>query len=193
MAKSFNVSQNIGYDGYTYFCRRCGKAGYERATQVRGHLALCPGTLLRKGMPATSKAVLPTSGYNHLQVVNGAVNGGLGGVQQPLEEVVVGPVDNQLAARFVKLEGQVAQLQNEYHHVLGERNLPASASSWLSQNMGVVVIGILILFVVLSANRGSCQDGTSQRRGPDLNKLTDRVLSKAADTVVTKGLGRIFR
>lgn len=189
--KGFNVSENIGFDGNSYYCRRCGKAGYGKPTQVRGHLGLCPGTLARKGIPPTTA---PTTSYNYLQPVTTGLNRGLGGGQLPVAPVAVGPVDNQLAARFDKLDRDIAQLQNEYHHVLGDRNPPASSSSWLSQNMGVVIIGALILFVVLSINRGGCQNGTSnQGSGPNLNKLTDRVLGKAADTFVSKGLGRIFR
>lgn len=56
--RAFNVSDNIGFDGETYYCRRCGKDGYARATQVRGHLALCPGTLARKGVPTSEASVL---------------------------------------------------------------------------------------------------------------------------------------
>lgn len=74
MGRAFDVSVNIGFDGGTYFCKRCGKAGYERATQVRGHLAMCPGTLMRKGVESTTSS-------NQFQPVASEYNGGLSGVQ----------------------------------------------------------------------------------------------------------------
>ncbi len=34
---------NIGYDGKSFFCMRCGKAGFKSEMAVRGHLSSCKG------------------------------------------------------------------------------------------------------------------------------------------------------
>ena len=35
------ISKSVGYDGYRFFCMRCGKAGYSTIAQVIGHLVIC--------------------------------------------------------------------------------------------------------------------------------------------------------
>jgi hypothetical protein len=208
--KPFNVSENIGFDGYSYYCRRCGKAGYAKATQVRGHLSLCPGTLVRKGasptstcnhLPTGNGAGLQNLGANYLQVVRGAVDGGSdGGQLQPLVPVV-GPANNQLQVdQYQQLDRRITGLENEYQHMLVERNQPvtnpaAGVSGWIQSNLAwVVVLGILV-FAVVSMTRNGCQQSSepaSNRKGPDFSKLGERVLNKAADVAISKSLGRAF-
>lgn len=36
------ISDNIGWDKGSFFCRHCGRKGYKKMAQVKGHLALCP-------------------------------------------------------------------------------------------------------------------------------------------------------
>lgn len=42
MGKAYHVSDHIGFDGKHYYCLHCGRSGYERMTQARGHLGQCP-------------------------------------------------------------------------------------------------------------------------------------------------------
>jgi len=39
---AYNISEHIGFDGKHYYCQHCGKSGYERMEQARGHLGQCP-------------------------------------------------------------------------------------------------------------------------------------------------------
>jgi len=192
---AFNVSDSIGFDGRSYYCRRCGRAGYRKATQVRGHLAMCPGTMMRKGVsPTTSYNWLPSGngaglqnlGANYLQPVTGASGGDLGGSQlQPLE-VVVGP-------SYEQLDRRISAMENEYQHLLQQRNQPAE--SWFNKNMALILLGGIILIALFSSMTQSCQCPTGEsrtRRGPDMAKLSERVINKAADVAITKGFGRVF-
>ena len=207
MAKAFNVSENIGFDGYSYYCRRCGKAGYQKPTQVRGHLAMCRGTLLRKGMPpTTSYNQLPTGngaglqnpGANYLQPVRPAYGGNLGGGQLQAVEAVVGPGDYHLVDQVNQLNHRVGLMENEYNHILQERNQPKQ-ESWLTKNMAWIVLGGIMLIALFSAfGQNGCPvpaggaGASPKRSGPDINKLSERIINKAADTAITKGFGRMF-
>jgi hypothetical protein len=206
VAKSFNVSENIGFDGYSYYCRRCGKAGYDKPSRVRGHLAMCPGTLIRKGAsPTTSCNQLPTGnhaglrdrGANQLQVVRGASFGDLPEGQLQPVEVVAGRGSYQLDDHYQQLDGRIAALENEYNHFLMERNRPSS-ESWVSRNMAWIVLGGILLVALLTSFNQQCPvsvgaAGSSPKRsGPDMSKLTERLVNKAADTAITKGFGRLF-
>ena len=49
------INRYCGYDGSSYFCLYCGKAGFRSNMQVRGHQSVCPGrnkTLLSPPLPA---------------------------------------------------------------------------------------------------------------------------------------------
>ena len=35
------ICENVGHDGESFFCMRCGKAGYSTKAQAIGHLVIC--------------------------------------------------------------------------------------------------------------------------------------------------------
>jgi len=196
---AFDVSQNIAFDGSSYYCKRCGKAGYLRATQVRGHLAMCPGTLARKG-------IAPTTSSNQLQPVATGIDGGLTSSQLPVVEVVVEPGNNQpvgpsgnsqLLGYMQQIDRRVATMENEYSHVVQQTNQP-QGKSWIEKNLALVVLGGMMLLWMLSSMGRSqqCVAGSSEPNnsssGPNFKRLSERVLNKAADTVITKGVGKMF-
>jgi len=203
MGKAFNVSDNIGFDGNSYYCRRCGKAGYWKATQVRGHLAMCPGTLARKGVsPTTSCNQLPSgngaglqeSPANQLQPVRGASGGGLGGSQLLQPVVVDGPVANPLAGGYQELERRVGVMENHYNHFLMDRNQPEYQSvkqDFFTQYKGVIIVGALILLAMLLSNKGCSEPSTG--KGVNVGDIGGRALSKLVDTGITKGVASLFK
>lgn len=195
---AFNVSENIAFDGSSYYCRRCGKAGYQKPTQVRGHLAMCAGTLARKG-------IAPTTSYNQLQPVRSPVDGGLTGSQLPVVEVVVGPGNNQVVGPggdqvlgFVQqIDRRLATMENEYNHIVQQKNQPPQ-ENWLTKNLALVILGGILLFSLLSGMGRSqqCVAGSSEPNnsssGPNFKKLSERVMNKVADTAISKGIGKMF-
>ena len=194
---AFDVSENIAFDGSSYYCKRCGKAGYLRATQVRGHLAMCPGTLARKG-------IAPTTSSNQLQPVATGIDGGLTSSQLPVVEVVVEPGNNQpvgpsgnsqLLGYMQQIDRRVATMENEYNHVVRQTNLPPQ-ENWLTKNLALVILGGILLFSLLSSMSRSqqCPSGSSENSssGPNFKKLTERVVNKVADTAITKSIGKVF-
>jgi hypothetical protein len=208
MATPFNVSENIGFDGYSYFCRRCGKAGYSKPTQVRGHLAMCEGTLIRKGLPPTTgynqlatgnHAGLRDRGANQLQPVRAASFGALDGGQLQPVEVVVGGGNYQLDNQFQQLAGRISALENEYRHSLMEMNRP-KAESWVSKNIAWLVLGGILLLVLLSGGLGQvCQSPTGvsgsqpvRSGGSPFSSLGPKLVGTAVQRAMSKSIDRMF-
>jgi hypothetical protein len=203
MGKAFDVSANIGFDGSTYFCKRCGKAGYGKATQVRGHLAMCPGTLMRKG-------VEPTTACNHLQPLATEYNGGLSGGQPVVVAAVVDPVANPpvggyeqlasqvatMAGEFTTMAGEVATMRNHYNHMMGQVNQPQYqpvGQDFFSQYKGIIIVGAIIFFaLMLSERSGNCQ-GASDGKSTSANNIGTKALTKLVDTGITKGIASLFK
>ncbi len=190
MSKAFDVSANIGFDGSTYFCKRCGKAGYGKATQVRGHLALCPGTILRKGGELTSSS-------NHLQPLVSGSDGGLSGGQlvQPL--VAVDPVPNPVDGRYEELAGRVALVENHYVHLMNQANPSQQHQSaeqdFFSRNKGIILISVAIfLALILSGRSGNCQ-GASDGKSTSVGNIGTKALAKLVDTGISKGVASLFK
>lgn len=200
MGKAFDVSVNIGFDGASYFCKRCGKAGYGKPTQVRGHLAMCPGTLMRKG-------VEPTSSSNQLQPLASDYNGGLSGGQllQPLAvvEPVANPVANppvggyeQLISRLDTVVSEVATMKNHYNHVMGQINQPQYQSAkqdFFGQYKGLIIVGAIIFFaLILSQQSGKCEGLVGDKSSRAAN-IGDKALNKLVDVGVSKGIASLLK
>jgi len=193
MGKAFDVSKNIGFDGSTYFCKRCGKAGYGKATQVRGHLAMCPGTLMRKG-------VEPTGSSKQLQLLASGYNGTLSGGQPVVAAVVDNPVnelvDNQLAVKYSQLEERMIKVENHYTHVMGQINQPAqyqpAQKSFFDQHKVVIIIGVLV-FVMTMLEREAGKCGETENKGTMMGSLGTKAMSKLVDTGITKGVAALFK
>ena len=189
---AFNVSDNIGFDGNSYYCRRCGKAGYERPTQVRGHLSLCRGTLARKGIPPTSTS---TSTYKYLQPLSGAVDGALGDGQQVLQPLEVGPVDSVLVAKYESLDRRMSAMENEYNHVLVRNNPPINNNDWFGQNKGLVIMVVIVAFIFWTMNQSSCPSncGESNKTGRSrVSSLGEKAAAKLIDRGITKSVDKLF-
>lgn len=189
MGKAFDVSANIGFDGATYFCKRCGKAGYERPTQVRGHLAMCPGTLMRKG-------VEPTSSCNYSQPLVTGYNAGLSGGQLVEEVVVAGPLSNPVDSRYEELAGRIATMENHYNHVMQSVNQPEyqpAQQDFFSQYKSLIIVGAIILFAfILSERSGKCQ-GLAGDKTSRAGNIGDKALLKLVDVGVTKGIASLLK
>lgn len=192
---SFNVSDNIGFDGYSYYCRRCGKAGYQKATGVRGHLALCEGTLIRKGIPTTSCNQLPSGNgaglqnpvANRLQPVRYPYDGGLGGDQLQPVAPVVGPGNYQQLSAIQQeqaiLRQQVNQLKNEYSHMLVQGNQPARQDD-KSRWMVPLLVGLVVV-ILISQQKCDCSNVKS-------SGSSSSIASRAAGRLVDKSIDKAF-
>ena len=63
------ICKNVGHDGESYFCMRCGKAGYSTKEQAMGHLAKCKAretATVLPSQPASQLASQPASNLANL-------------------------------------------------------------------------------------------------------------------------------
>jgi len=176
------ISDNIGWDGQHFFCRRCGKSGYSKMAQVKGHLAMCPGTAISKGAllkPAETSQPVAAS----CSPVTSAFSGGSSDVSSYQQQ-------QQLVDR-------VGRLENEYNHMLISQNEPVS--DWLSQNKDLLVLGLVVAFIVyMIVQQSKCvcdgSSGSSGRSGKaGLGNLGEKAFTKLADRVISKSVDSIFK
>lgn len=205
------ISESIGWeDGKGFFCRRCGKAGYARMAQVKGHLAMCPGTAIRKGAIPRSQPPVQLAGQlaaTSWQPVGSPSNAGLTGQASYQQQQQLEPVDNQpaypnqLASQlgypvYQDLNSRVSRLENEYQHSLIQRNSPGGIFG-LDKNalILIIVVGLLIFWAV--EQRGSqCPtvvEGKPKASNKPMGKLSEKVMTKFTDRVVTKAADSLFK
>jgi hypothetical protein len=125
------VSANkVGFDGSSYFCLRCGQAGFQTRAAAIGHLAQCGKPVQVYQLPATDAAGGGAGG-------GGGGAGGGGGGGGPLLVYL-----EDLDARLSRLEHQV---RNQVQHLQAVA-AHESGTGWLPW----VIIGIFLLFVLSS-------------------------------------------
>jgi hypothetical protein len=199
------ISDNIGWDGNGFFCRRCGKAGYGKMAQVKGHLAMCPGTAISKG--AIPRGQPPGQlAATSWQPVGSASNAGLTGRASYQQQQQLQPANNQPAypnqpasqlgyPAYTDLNSRVSRLENEYQHALVERNAPGQIFG-LDKNalMLILVVGLLIFWAV--EQRGSqCPtvlEGKPKASKP-MGKLSEKVMTKFTDRMATRAADSLFK
>lgn len=222
--ESIRVCKDISWDGQSFFCERCGKAGYRTELAARGHLGSCKGRAVERGIPASALGGFAAAGggaYGAQEVPRAAAAGGGGAAAQ--KRVVSFPSTGRQvefsapsyssypaelppqsypqsypqSSELMGLNARVQTLENELNHQLTLRNRPTGGNlgGWIQENLPIVIIlGVVVFIMLYSNSRGSCSvEGTSQRRGLDVGKIGERMLNKGADTIISKGLGRIFR
>lgn len=186
------ISKNIAWDGKSFFCLHCGKAGFSSLAAVKGHQSVCPQRARNKGAVPTENSDqlpvrLPTATPSSYQLANGGEFAPFGSYHQQHQ---------QLLDRLGSLESTVS---NELTH-LRQANYQSQgqgAQSWIQKNLTwVVLAGVFVFAVFLYTGGNRCPtqcDSDSGPKGPDLTKLGERVITKAADTAISKSFGRIFK
>lgn len=176
------ISDSIGWDGVSFFCRRCGRAGYSKMAQVKGHLAMCPGRAVAKGavpqLAAASCSPVANAPFEGLQVLPTASQ------QQQLQPI--------LASSYGQLDDRVKQLENEYNHMLVERNLPAN--DWFSSNKNMLIImavSVVALYLVTRNSQCQCDNGSKVVKN-GMASFGEKALAKFVDRGITKGVDSLF-
>ena len=198
------VCKDVGWDGQGFCCLRCGKAGFQSEAQARGHLAQCRGRAIERGVfhppvgtvtfPAPSgccEQVLPARGGGVPTPLFGGAPGG--GETTSLQ----GGYATDYPGWYPGVDQRLKALENEYNHLLMQRNLQPTGFSigdWFFQNKAVVIISVVALMIYLSSKKSECEcpDGKAGRRvnrasgfgEKALNKLTDRAITKTIDSLL---------
>jgi hypothetical protein len=112
--KGVNMADRyVGYDGKSYFCKRCGRAGFASIAAVRGHLGLCKARAKTYDLGAFA---VPVGGLQQHPIEGGA--GAAAGAAAPRlnDDALV----EQIADRVV--EKMRPMLMNEVPHTIATRD-----------------------------------------------------------------------
>lgn len=194
------ISENIAHDGTHFFCLRCGKSGYDRMAQVRGHLAMCPGTAIRKGVILPNpNPTRPESQYIHPQPVptqyNPLATAFSGDSYQPATQLEQQQLGQVTAGQYnPSLEQRLATLENESHHMLMSRNQQGALGDLFGRYKTLIICSALVLFAVAILSRNQCDPGSAK---PDQKRIVGDVgkkaLTKLVDKGITKGVDALFK
>jgi len=173
------ISDNIAWDGSSFFCRRCGKAGYGSMAKVKGHLSMCAGRAIQLGAIRT-----PAGASQALVTVSDKGLGNFSGVQATASP---GPSYEQLA-QLANVNDRLSRLENEYNHVLVANN--TSSSDWLSSNKAILlVVGAVVLVALLLRENKSSNCGMSEKKG---STIAQTLLAKGAGKFLDKSIDKVF-
>jgi len=104
----------VGYDGKSYFCRRCGKAGYATVNAVRGHLSNCKTAVRSFDL---GRFAVPVGGLEQRPIEGGAAAVAAAAAAPRLN---ADALIEQIADRVV--EKMRPMLMNEVPHTVAVRN-----------------------------------------------------------------------
>lgn len=187
------ICKDVSWDGASFYCERCGRAGFQSEAQARGHLSQCKGRAIQQGKPSYEPVVLPPAP----SLVGGGAGAGLGWSGGGGQVVVGGGGQGgQYDLVLVRLDGiqqQVNRLSNEYTHMLQTYNAPTNA---LSQGIPQwLLIGLLVLagfWLIQSFSSSGCAN-TCETKTRSGSNLKDRIAGKMSDKMIDfafKGLSR---
>jgi len=179
------VCKNVGWDGSSYFCMRCFKAGFSTKAQAVGHQAQCPANEINLGSPPppTTTTTTPPPYSTILAPLTSTSS------PQNIEHQFI--IFGQLLA---EIKQDQAKLANETTHALAVKNQnPFSNVDW-----GKVIawgIGIAVISFLIGRETKVCYCGveTSRSRSPRGRSLGNSVASKVTDKAISYGLNKLFK
>ena len=187
------ISDNIAWDGTSFCCRRCGTSGYAKMAQVRGHLAMCKGKAIQKGIVPVSQPLA-----TQLQPVTTASTDDLKSSPTDWQPPAVKHSYNQsVNDRLARLETKV---DNEMTHMLADRNQTAgSINDWVSANKGTLIVIGAGIFLILLLRESSCHCDTTPRytrstkNGRKVNSSLNSTLNTAGTYLLKKGIDKVLK
>lgn len=111
----------IGFDGRTYFCKLCWKAGFQTPAQVIGHLSQCP----------------KRQRYLTIQQTQ----------QTQIQQKTKPTFEQYVISRLDKIEQRLSHLENHYHH-MAHFSRASSNSANLEIGFLLVILGLGFLWLL---------------------------------------------
>jgi len=63
------VCKNVGWDGSSFFCMRCGKAGFDTQAKAVGHQSQCPAKNASLVVPPPTTTTISPSYHHHITTI----------------------------------------------------------------------------------------------------------------------------
>ena len=173
------ICKNVGWDGSSYFCMRCGKAGFDTKAKAVGHQSQCRARNASLVPPPTTTTTTPPPSTTTL----------------PPPDMVLPPsnIERQLAGivqDISEIKQQSSKVYNEGPHLQGVQQmgfLGISKENWL-------IIGVVILIAYSMGQKSSCRcpvgDGSSRRTN---GRLGSSIQDKVTDKAISYGISKLFK
>jgi hypothetical protein len=147
------VCKNVGHDGESFFCMRCGKAGYTTKEQAMGHLAKCKSRMsVLASQPASQLPSQPAT-YNLAELSTELPT------KLPLDVSAIEHLLSVQGQQIADIKQYQARMFNEVPHMQAVEQmqfLGISAKGW--------VIIAIIAFVGYSLGREHCECDNSDNK-----------------------------
>ena len=166
------ICKNVGHDGESFFCMRCGKAGFDTKAKAVGHQSQCRARNANLVVPpSTTTTTLPPP------------------------DVVLPPsnTERQLAGLIqdiAEMKQQYASVYNEGPHLQAVQQmgfLGISRENWL-------IIGVIALIAYSMGQKSSCRcpvsDGSSRRT---YGRMGSSIQDKVTDKAISYGISKLFK
>lgn len=178
------ICKNVSWDGESFFCMRCFKAGFKTKAQAVGHQAQCPANEINLGSPPpTTTSTTTTPPYSTILPPLSTSS-----PPQDTERQFI--IFGQLLA---EIKQDQAKLANETTHALAVKNQnPFSNVDW-----GKVIawgIGIAVISFLIGRETKVCYCGVETPRSglPRGKSLGNSVASKVTDKAINYGLNKLL-
>jgi len=179
------ICENVGHDGESFFCMRCGKAGFDTKAKAVGHQSQCKARnagLVVPPPPTTTTPPPYTTTTDHHTTTT------------PPPDMVL-PTSNterQLAGivqDISEMKQQYAKALNEGPHLEAVQQMQFLGIS----KEGWMIIGVVALIAYSLGHSSSCRcpvnDNSSRRTGGRLSSIQDKVTDRA----ISYGISKIFK
>lgn len=163
------LTDYAGFDGQSYFCRHCGKAGFKSLMAVRGHQSACPAK--------SKQPILPQITYQPQRAKIEIKNDVGGGATGSVERVSLGLADKRLAV----VEDRLARIEQTLYNEVAHLQRQSNSNWWEDKSFMLLIVGVIAVGLFL-------QFGKKDQVGKFVSKAGDKVLNKAFD----KALGKLF-
>jgi hypothetical protein len=174
------VCKNVGWDGESFFCMRCGKAGFNTKAKAVGHQSQCQARNASLVVPPPTTT--PPPDHHHITTT------------LPLAGMVPPPsnIERQLAMfgqQIADMRQEQTKYTNEIPHLQAVQNMGFLGIS----KEGWIIIGVVALLAYSMGHSSSCRcpvnEGSSRRTGGRLSTIQDKVTDKA----ISYGISKMFK
>jgi len=190
--KITKVKEGVGFDGETYFCMRCGKAGFKSPAAVVGHLAHCQGiahlatTILARSAPGLITTIgAGAAAQQQRSTINSETTLPAAGAQQQPSMINTGiafSAEQRIWAVIDQFDKRISRLEqvcyNETPHLVAAQQ---QKPEW-KEKLLLIGIGFFL---------GWFLRGEYEPRGPGsgrtlsvVSKVGERALTKAVDKAI---------
>jgi len=179
------ICENVAHDGESFFCMRCGKAGFDTRAKAVGHQSQCPAknASLVVPPPTTTTTTPPpytTTTDHHTTTTPSDIVLPTSNTERQLAGMV------QDISEMKKL---YAKAFNEGPHLQAVQQMQFLGIS----KEGWIIIGVVALLAYSMGHSSSCRcpvnDNLSRRTGGRLSSIQDKVTDKA----ISYGISKIFK